>query len=80
MDVASLVMVAVRGEVVLGGVRDVFTNVSAAGAACAAYAICVGPPLVRATSWAQCQPAPPPVRTLLGPEGVNGRRDAEAGW
>jgi hypothetical protein len=79
MGVVSLVMVAVRGGSAQS-VRQVFTNVSAAGAACATYAVCVGPPLVGAPSWAQCQPAPPPVRTPLGPEGVNGRRDAEAGW
>jgi hypothetical protein len=80
MGVVSLVMVTVQGEVVLGRVREVFANMSAAGAACATYAVCVGPPLVGATSCAQCQPAPPPVRTPLGPEGVNGRRDAEARW
>ena len=80
MGVVSLVMVAVRGDVVLWGVWEVFTNMSAAGAARAACAICVGPPLVGATSWPQCQQAPPPVHTPLGPEGVSGRRDAEAGW
>jgi hypothetical protein len=77
MGVVSLVMVAVRGEVVLRGIREVVTDMSAAYAT---YPIYIGPPLVGAASCAQCQPAPPPVRTLLGPERVNGRRDAEAGW